>query len=235
MYIFKLLRKPKFSILMASLILFVSCQQYETNIEKQSFDNKAFETFKNNPYLENVLNSVKNTKSKSNSVLGKNKQLLNVINTELETNLSIPDEVLSLSTNMDAEEIYSISLENGLLSQKDVELSKELVGLIEANGIEVAINKYENKILSLNLTDEDFAKHNLIINTIKSLNYENPAMFNNTEYQAKFSWWRCSLAAVAMTAAIANMSSCATIIACGVATLLLVNAGYAIGDHCNPE
>jgi hypothetical protein len=220
---------------MASLILFVSCQQYDTNIEKQSFDNKAFETFKNNPYLENVLNSVKKHKSKSNTVLGRNTQILNAINSELGTNLTIPNEVLSLSTDIDAEEIYSISLENGLLNHRDVELSKELVGLIEANGVEMAINKYENKISSLNLSNEDFAKHNLIVNTIKSLNYENPAMFTNTEYLAKFSWWRCSLAALALTAAIANMSTCATIVACGVATLLLVNAGYAVGDHCDPE
>lgn len=237
MNIIKTLRRPYLSLFMAFVILFVSCEQYETtsSIEKQSFDRKVFETYKSQPYLTKVLKSFNKYSKKNSSTLETNKELLNIINEELETSIQVPEEILALSVNVEAETIYSQSLENNWLTEQDVQLSKKLAELIEKNDIETALMKYENLILNSNLSNEKFEQQNLIVNTVRSLNYENPEMFAYPEYQGKFSWWRCSLAALALTVAIGNMSTCATIVACGVATLLLVNAGYAVADHCDPE
>jgi hypothetical protein len=46
MNIFKILRKPYFAMFLSSLMLFISCEQYNTELNdvKQSFDYETFNT-----------------------------------------------------------------------------------------------------------------------------------------------------------------------------------------------
>ncbi|CAM1367595.1 hypothetical protein [Tenacibaculum xiamenense] len=125
-----------------------------------------------------------------------------------------------------------ISLEKGFMSKSQIDLTNTFTNDLKEVGIDKAINNYENKVLKMKLSNDEFSKHNAFINGIKSVNYQNPDLFKgNFELQSR-SAWRCALAVVAMTAAIASVGSCISIVACGVAYLLVVNAGYGIADNC---
>jgi hypothetical protein len=176
-----------------------------------------------------------NSSSKKNSkvsVLETNKLILSEVNDELGTEVYLPDSVLALSVEMNANDIYNLALTNNWLKVKDVKLAKEFSKDIETKGLDSAIQNYQNKVLTLNLSNDEFAKSNIFINTVKALNYENPGLFSiNTNTQAK-GWYRCALASVALAATTVGLTSCLTIVACGLAVLLQVNAAYAFADHC---
>jgi hypothetical protein len=230
-------RNPYLSMVMAVVVLFVSCEQdVVTEVETiNKFDYSAFNQFKKSNVFDVVITKIEKgeLQKTSNSAFERNKNVLDLVNLELGTSLVLPEKLLTLSVEMTAGDIYATSLNNGWLSESDVELAKGLSGDIQLKGVEIAVKHYENKILSMNLSNEEFLKHNLIVNTVKSLNYEYPNLFKEVSFNNKTkSWWRCGLAALALTVAIGNMSTCATIVACGVATLLLVNAGYAVADQC---
>lgn len=57
MKILKKLRNPSFSFILASLVLFVSCSQYE--IRNRAFDYAVFETYKNSPVFDKIYERVK--------------------------------------------------------------------------------------------------------------------------------------------------------------------------------
>ena len=67
---------------------------------------------------------------------------------------------------------------------------------------------------------------------MKSLNYENPTLFQISSDVQSRGGFRCALALLALASATAGLGSCATIVLCGVAVLLHVNAMYAVADHC---
>lgn len=116
------------------------------------------------------------------------------------------------------------------MNQEDINLIKDFENDVKTNGIDSAINNFENNILTLNLSEEEFDKKVVFVNTVKSLNYEHPDLFINTN--ASKSWWRCGLASIALAASIAGLGSCITVVACGLAVLLNVNAAYAFADQC---
>lgn len=237
MNIIQFLRKPYLAMFLASLMLFASCSQYDTesNEVKQSFDYEAFNTHKSSNHFDNIINKMNSSSKKSSklSILETNKLILSEVNDELGTSVDLPDSALSMSVDMDANDIYNIALSNGWLNVKDIELAKKFSEDIETKGFDSAIENYQNKVLALNLSNDKFAKSNLFINTIKTLNYENPGLFSiNTNTQAKSNWYRCALASVALTATTAGLVSCVTIAACALAVLLQVNAVYAFNDHC---
>ena len=233
MNIFNKLRSPYSAMFFASLMLFISCEQHTSEVS-QSFDNNIFNTYKNSNHLNNVLNNMnsKGKKSSKTSVLQTNKLILSSVNEELGTNVSLPDAALAMSVDMEANYIYDTALNNGWLNAKDVELSKEFSIDVETKGFNSAIKNYQDKVLTLNLSDDEFAKKNVFLNTVNTLDYENPGLFSaNTNTQSK-GWYRCALASVALAATTAGLTSCVTIAACALAVLLQVNAVYAFNDHC---
>lgn len=87
---------------MSSLILFVSCGQENLQIEntKNSFDYSTFNEFKNSSSFENIKQTIENNnfKKKSfNSTLEANKMVLNIVNSEIGTNIELPDSALQLT------------------------------------------------------------------------------------------------------------------------------------------
>lgn len=217
--------------IMASLILFMSCEQYDQDLSLQTqvFDYSAFGKYQSTD-IQNILQSI-TEKLKSNSdTYHTNSKILESVNREQGTNMDLPEGFLNLSLEMEAWEIYDQSLKKGWLTQNEVSLYEEFSTDIQGKGLDSAIRDYENKILSLNLPSEEFAKHNAFLNIIKTVDYENPDVFK-VDSQGR-SPWRCALALVAMTAAIASVASCITVAACVVAAALIINAGYAVADHC---
>ncbi len=232
MKIIKFLRKPYISMLLAVLVLYTSCNQYDPVLEaKHAFDNAVFNTFKNSKHFDNVINNLKElkTQSRQGTVLEKNKEILSAVNTELGTSLILPDKFLMLSLEMDADQIYDTALNEGWINQEDINLTKNFANDIQVNGFDIAIKNYENKILSLNLSDEEFAKKNAFVNIMKSIDYENSDFFQSLDAR---SWWRCALALIAFVATFIGLVSCVAIFPCLLAFTLFVNASLAVADHC---
>lgn len=236
MNILKTFRKPYLSILLSSLILFVSCGQENLQIEntKNSFDYSTFNEFKNSSSFENIKQTIENNnfKKKSfNSTLEANKMVLNIVNSEIGTNIELPDSALQL-TDYTPEQMLNTSLENNWMNEEDIALTKSLINDVETLGFEKAIKNYENNTLNMRLSSEEFAKKNLFINMIKSMNHENPDLFKlDNSVQAR-GWLRCAASSIALAAAIAASSSCVTIVACGVAIACLYAASTSVADNC---
>lgn len=225
-------------MVMATLFLFVSCNQYDT-VEVESinkFDYTAFNKYKNSSIFENILNEInKNVlKNKTLSVLEKNKKILSIVNSEVGTNLNLPDLALELSDKSPGE-MLNIALENNWMTNQDVNLTQEFNSDIKSIGFDKAIINYEEKVLKLNLTQEEFNSKNNFINTVKSMNYYQPDVFKsnllNKSSQIK-SWWRCAIAITCLAAAVATIAGCATGAGCILATVCLVGASLAVGDNC---
>lgn len=222
-------------------MLFASCEQYnsESNIAEQSFNYESFNSFKNSNHLDNIIRkiSASNKNYADVSVLEMNKQILSSVNIELGTDISIPESALSMSLGMDADEVYKTALKNDWLNAQDVKLAKEFIDDVKKNGLDLAIENYESKVLDLNLSNEEFDKKNVFINTIKSIDYKNPKLFaiNTNSHSKAVSWWRCALATTAIAAATAGLAGCLTVAACAIAILLHVNASIAFGEQCFPD
>ena len=236
MTILKNLRKPYFAMFLSFLMLFISCKQYDSELNEieQSFDYKAFNTYKNTNHLDAIINKINTSnKDRSNlSVLETNKLILSTVNDELDTGLYLPESLLSMSVDMEANDIYEIALTNNWLDIKAVELTKNFANDAETIGFDLAVENYQNKVLALNLSSKEFAKKNIFINAVKALDYENPKLFtvnNNTQARG---WCRCALATIALAATTAALVSCITIVACSLAVLLQVNAVYGFADQC---
>ena len=233
MNILNYIRKPYLAMFLASLMLFVSCTQYDSIVTKeQNFNYKAFDEFKSKGFQID-LSSIKNS---SVSLVEKQKAILNQVNAELGTDLTFPDKAIEL-INYDAEEIYEVSLKEGWMTQQDVDLTNEFLLNIRTDGIDIAISKYEKTILKLSLSDEKFAEKNIFLNIMKSINYENPNFFKadllNKSIQAKSEvWYKCAAAVVALTAATLSLASCVTIAACGLAIILVYAGSNSVASMC---
>jgi PBP1b-binding outer membrane lipoprotein LpoB len=238
MNIIKIARKPYLSMFLAIIFLFTSCEQYSSPVDnvENNFDYTTFNKFKDSNVFKTIIEKVNKNefKSKSNSTIQTNRNILNVVNSELGSNLELPDSALQLS-DKNADEMLNIAVENNWMSKIDVELTNEFNSKMQSEGFEVAIKNYETKVLSLTLTAEEFAVKNTFINTMKSMNYENPSIFKtglaSKSLQAR-SWWRCAIAVTCLTAAVASIAGCATGVGCTLAVVCVVGASLAVRDHC---
>jgi len=238
MDLIRISRKPFLSLLMAFAVLFVSCEQYDQPIQKvqNKFDYTVFNIFKSSSSFENILEQIDKTdlKNKSQSVLQKNRKILAIVNSEIGANLELPDLALELS-DKNPEEMLSIALDNNWMSNRDLELTKEFNSDLKILGFNNAVKIYEEKVLNMNLTEEEFISKNNFINTVKSMNYYQPNVFKsnlvNKSLKAS-SWWRCAIAITCLTAAVATIAGCATGAGCLIATVCLVGASLAVADNC---
>ena len=232
MNILKLSRRPFLSVLMAIVFLFVSCEQYDTvNSETvQSFDYSVFNKIKDTDTLDNIINEITNLDF--NQTANLNFTILETVNNQTNTNITLPNEVLSLSPNMDYNEILNLGLEKKWMTQKDVNMTKSFIDDIQSKGFDFAIENYENNIVESSLSSEEFAKANAFANAVKVLNFKNPNAFKSLDSTTSQRGWRCGLSAVALTVATLGLASCVTIVACTLALACFVAAGLAVNDHC---
>lgn len=227
MNILRIFRKSQFSVILAGIILFISCNPIESisNENEQSFNYDIF-----NEYL--IINKTFSSKSlKKKNKSTQFESLVDNINNALGTNYNLTKEAINL-IYLESDQILNISMKKGWMTKQDVKLTKAFMHDIQHIGYEFAIYNYEKKVIDLGLTTQEFSKHNLFANAVKSLDYENPNLFIFEPYSEVESPWRCALSILALTAAIGSLGSCITIFACGIAYLLVVNGGYAIADNC---
>lgn len=221
---------------MAQIFLFVSCSQYDipsTEVEVNKFDYSVFEEFSKSDIYENIKETIEKKKSKE-TTLEINKFILKVVNDEMNTNLSFPDLALKLN-NFEANDIFSIALNNKWIDKEDVVLVNAVTFEIQSLGFETALKNYQEKVLKMPLSPEKFAEKNLFINSLKSIHYDNPGIFNNDidnkSLEAR-SWLRCAAATVAFAAALVGLSGCATIAACALALVLFYAATNSFNMNC---
>jgi hypothetical protein len=115
----KILRKPFSSILLSTLMLFVSCEKNNLNIELSENEIRLypFEKLKGQLIDINQLN-LKDSKIEFNSRLDLNNFILSEINNYYDTDIDFDDELKSLSS---AEEIFNWIKANTLFNQNDVD------------------------------------------------------------------------------------------------------------------
>jgi hypothetical protein len=220
---------------MAIVVLFVSCEQYHQTVDQveNRFDYSTFEKFKNSSSLENIINII-NQKNlvKTSSTLEINRDILKVVNTEMGTDIVLPDEFLTLSTTLEADSIYSIGLKNDWINDDDLIKTRVFADEIQTYGFTKAIKNYENKVLTLNLTQEEFSKEVFFLNFIKSLEHERPDLFKAELLYKGQNPWRCALSLIAFVATFSGLASCVFVLPCLLAYTLFVAASLAVGDHC---
>jgi hypothetical protein len=235
MNILKNLRKPYFSMFLSVLILFVSCEKYNsTASEEQTFDYSLFKEFQTSN-IELDLGNIQNKKTSSEYQFS---ALIDLVNSKLDTDLELPNNALKM-INQDAETIFEQSINNGWTTQEEVELANNLITEIKDLGFDNAISNYEQNILNQNLSKEDFAKQNKIVNILKSQNYNNPDLYNLQSKGGEgfankgwCDWCKCAAASVAFVVATGNMTSCLTVVACGLAIVLMYAASNSFASQC---
>ncbi len=229
-------RKPYLSMLIAIIVLFVSCEQYDTpEVESiNKFDYSAFNKFKNSNIFDVVIEKVKKRElqKKANSIIERNTNALNIINSELGTNLKMPNLALQLTTTINSpNEILDLGLENGWIKKGSFDLTKSFINQLSTEGFEIAILNYEKETLKLSLESEEFAKMNIFANTMRSMNYKFPDAFKINRL-SKSNSWGCFFASVALVATAAGLTSCVTVVACGLAVTLHVMSIANVYDKC---
>ncbi|WP_075350430.1 hypothetical protein [Algoriphagus marinus] len=209
-------------------------------LERHEFNYSTFEFFKKNLSIVEDLQMPKGLNPNEKVIFSKN--FLIEINNRLGTDVKFTDSAFEL-INKDRELIFETSLKQGWIDLQEVELNNMFYEDLQSLGFDLAIKNYESKVLNLNLTQEEFLKKNRFINLIKALEFSNPKLFvsgkneflNLNSRISCDSGWRCAGAIIALTAATASLSSCATVLACGGAILLhiiAIDSAAAACDGC---
>jgi hypothetical protein len=230
MNLFPVFRHKYFVYSLSLLFFIVSCTTsgVEISSENRSFDYSSFELFKSNTdFIESLdLHSLAFAKI---TTLERNRLILDGINLELGTNVTMPEIALQL-TDYGPEEIIEIGLANQWMDDLDVQLIDNFIADLESNDFDLAITNFENSILSLNIADEKFEKLNTMANILESINYQYPNTFVDDSLEKN--GWRCALATLALTAATAGLATCATVVACAAAVAIHVGALHNFMDQC---
>ena len=226
MNILTILRKPQFAIYASLFMLFFSCSQYE--IRNNAFDYAFFNEQKNNKVFDKIYEKVKaiNFERRTNSNLEFKKEILEIVNSEVGTDINLSDEILELS-DYSGNEVLDIAQNKGWISETDKSLLISFNNDFESENFDTAIENYENSVLSMNLSEEEFVKKNNFANIIKLVNSEinNPNESTVNREMLSSRSWGCFFAIIGWIVAIVGLFACATVILCGVA---LIGYGIAV-------
>ena len=153
-------RKPYLSMFIALIVLFVSCEQYDT-LEVESinkFDYSLYNENKNNPILDAITKEMHESRSKykkSSTIFQQNREMLNIVNSKMRYKLNFSDSVLELA-ELNSKEILNESLKNKWMTLEDVTLTKSFLSDFKNKGVDIAISNFENRVLKMNLSKKKF-------------------------------------------------------------------------------
>lgn len=207
MNLIKTLRKPYLSIFLASLVLFVSCSQYD-NENIQKFDDASLNIAKSQ--LDNFTLT-----AKKSSDADMNHQIMNYFENQNNVNLEFSNTLYELNEKTTDKKI-EIALQSGILNQEDLTLIQNLENNLKNDNFSSVISNFEENVLSLNLSNEKFEVYNTFVNALKLTNTIDSSLFRSNDYAAKSFDFDCVLATVAFAAA-----------AVGLATLEVGTGGLA--------
>jgi len=221
MDIFKRLRNANIVFSASVFMFFFSCTQYE--MSKRVFDDNIYNEFKNGNIDLFVNDSNTSERSIQNS-----QRLIAKVNDHYGTDIKIPDELFQAFIDEDEAAL----IKNGWLTQTDINLSAELIKNINSAGFDSAIETYKNQILSLNLTNEEFAKKNTVVNLLKITNEENPNLLK-TDYSQRMDGWSCAGAWLYFLLSFASVIACVTVILCAFALYTMFDSVDYLVEQCN--
>ena len=237
-------RKPYLSMVMAAIFLFVSCEQYDSvdTVKANKFDYELFNKNKNNPIFDKILKEISDSKSqlkKTNTITQRNREILNILNSNMKYKLNLPDSALEL-TEFNSKEILDKSLKNKWMTLEDVTLTNSFLKDFKSKGIDLAISNYEDRVLKMNLNETEFSKKNLFINTVMVLKHKKPDAFYKDFETNKIVLSKsgaedegvlaCIIATIALIGSVAGLAGCATVILCGIS---IVGFGVAFNNWMN--
>ena len=209
------------SIILASLVLFVSCEQYELNESIARIDYSLFEEFKNtNIDLSHLINTSKLNYDLSLTI----EQELNEM---FDVSLDLPQEFHELNYKA-GNILLEESKSRGWINNEKHELILEFYNDLQLNGSNNAISNYETKITNMDLNEDEFNKETLFLNAIKSLEYLGTFDTGYSKYTNGPCWW----AIIVFAAAFVSLASCVTGFACGIAGIGYISAGQYLVESC---
>lgn len=114
--------------------------------------------------------------------LSEAKIILQDINNMYGTSLNIPDNVLNaMMTKSSEDEIKAFLISENLINSQDIQLLSDFINDLKTNSFDVSIDEFERSVISLNLSQVEFEKYNIVANSFKILNDEKVNLFNNAQ------------------------------------------------------
>lgn len=235
MKIFNFIRNPFTAIILAFLVLFVSCEQYDQNFEtgNSSFDYSLFETYKGKMLSINFNNKLYKQETTSELTrLELNNLILNDVNSQLNTNLDYANNFKSLDISS-TENIINWSLDNNVIDEIDAEILNSFTESFSNNGLEVALTDLETRVLqSNNLSSFKVEKYEQLANTARLMENQDPGLFSQGD--------GCIGAIIGLIfAVVALILACPTVPmggvtapACYFAAVNFIRASVTVGNEC---
>ena len=202
MNILKNFRNSKLIVFSALCFLIFSCSQYELNKPKE-FNFEDFNNFiENRIEFSNVsLDNFSNQGFRSSSnpdIVAQLNQVQDAINDYYGTNIDLSDERLTyIYSERDINNIKSYLQNENLMVSSDFYLYDDFVDNSKTIGFEQAMDSYETEISSRNLSENEFNNYNLIANTLRIIENQNPDLFqvdinsSNEFSRVADGRWRC--------------------------------------------
>lgn len=206
MNIFNTLRKPYFAIILASLVLFVSCTQ--GNTDSDSFQNRFNYTEYNSmkaivsdlkPLNINALKSIKQNTSFHRIENNEKEQILNVINESISDEPTLQIDVLEYFELVDENQIILNAIDDGIMTDKDLLVTNQLATDIVNLGLDNALIKFEQDISTMNLSSLEFGKYEKFANQL--LIVQEDMLNNGANRLAAGGGWGCAFAIASYTLA----------------------------------
>lgn len=213
------------------LIFIVSCTQYEHDTAKSGFEYSIYTDIKDQS-ISFDLAFLTDFKEKKRTEEVDYEALLLTVNEEYNTNVTLPEDLFE-TISMSEDDIQSIYLEHGFMDSKQIEVLDKLVIDIGNDGFDIALVKFEDNVLNLGVTQDQFDTYNVFANSIKTMNEVNPEIFvSNMQRTSKMDLFKCLAAIAGLGIAVFRLNTCLTFTRCVVAYIGFLLAVYAM-SACN--
>ena len=224
----QLFRKPYLAVFLASLLLFVSCNQYDFDSTNRSFDYSAAIFAKENNISYNVkkYTDLNLSRTSISEVLN---QILYDANSIYETSIEIPDEALLLAFE---DSIQEKGLELGYILNEDISLSNSLEANISNIDFQTALSVFEDEVHSMDLSKEEFKVYNDLANILQIAQDNNVSILDSQINNR--SVYKCLLALVSLGIAYARLGMCnpARGYSCLYAVYYVIMGILAVSANC---
>ncbi len=225
----KIFRNSNLIVCTSLLVLIVSCTQYDINNVSRSFDYSIYDDYKNDSSKIKLNNNFGDLLYRT-SIGDQNYAILQDINKEYETNIVLPDDFLDLHLDMSSQEIQTKSLQLSYVTQQDLTLVNAFYENIENDGFNSAIEDFEDDVIALNLSNQEFERYNIFANSLKILNDQ----LNFDEYVSR-GWVACLASIVSLSIAAFNLWTCLTPKRCILSFVAYVIAALNVAINCNVD
>jgi len=189
-----------YAFALLAIILFSSCANETTNeeLKVKSFDLSTFQKAKTK------ISTLKPLDLEKINILAKdNVDIKQVIVNEV--NESFDQPVLQIEAveyfELNGEEILLKGVEDGVFTELDVEISNELATDMVNDGVDIAIQNMENRLVLSGSDQNEFNRYNQLANQLL-LNIEGIRLVNSKNSKLSDSGeedWRCALAIISFT------------------------------------